>query len=1085
MTTILLIIRTLRHYFWSGVATAAGIAIASAIIIGALIIGDSLRQSLEQIVYYRLGDVSHTITAGDRLFTQQLAYRLNENSELQTASVLKSEAIVSVQESDARVSKVQVWGVDSLFAGVTGADFKDLQNEDDGLIMSENLAKRLNVSPGDFVLLRIRAINPIPSNTPFVSEEGQTITRRVAVTRIIGKEELSHFNLQSSQTAPFNIFVSIDWLNRIMELDDKANMMVLSASSSDDDLIRKQLIENLDLRDIGLQLARLTGSGNWKLTAERVFLDESISQKMEELFPSAQPHLTYFANSLQHNNKETPYSFVTATNHLTDIQVNDEMVVNQWLADDLEVNVGDSLLMRYFIVGPLRELEEKEEWFRISDILPMAESLSDSILMPHLPGLSDAGSCRDWDTGIPINLDKIRQKDEDYWDDFKGTPKAYISLAKGRQLWQNRFGDLTTVILPGELYEEQEIRDLLISNIDPFQLEYQVNPVHDKGLEAAGGGVDFGQLFAGLGMFVIISGLMLSVLLLQYSLKKRESQIRLFASLGFSKALIRKIVMAEASLIIVFGSLIGLLISLVYTRMVFAGLNRIWYDIVRTDVLVLHFDVTILLTGLLISIVLGVIAVYWGTGKIIAKNLKRENDSVMQKQKYGMAGVMGFLTGFFFLVFAGMTGYILIFAGSSALFLWLISGIALLLAFLSGLYYGLQVSQKAGSDVLSFKLLSWKNLTRNPTRSFTIIALLALGSFVIVVTAANQKDLTIDSTDTSGGTGGFAFIAETTVPVLNNLNQADTRDNLGLPDGVSFVQFLSAYDDDASCHNLNRVANPRLLATNPNLLSGRFSFAADQLISDAENPWLSLNDEYAGCIPAIADQSVIQWGLGKSIGDTLYYINASGEEIRVLLIGGLNNSVLQGNLIISQKNLLANFPSAGGSSVFLVDVKSADMENVEEELYFQFRDYGWEMTSSQAQLAGFNSVENSYLQIFFLMGALGMLLGTIGLAMVMAKSMIERANETAMLRSLGFSTRSIISIYFTENFLLFIAGLVAGTVSGLIATMPSFLAGSQNVATGFLAGVWIVLLLNGVFWIWLVLATMLKNVRGLPGMERS
>jgi putative ABC transport system permease protein len=540
------------------------------------------------------------------------------------------------------------------------------------------------------------------------------------------------------------------------------------------------------------------------------------------------------------------------------------MVVNQWLADDLELKVGDSLLMRYFVVGPLRELEEKEEWFRISAILPMADALADSILMPHLPGLSDAGSCRDWDTGIPINLDKIRQKDEDYWDDFKGTPKAYISLAKGRQLWQNRFGDLTTVILPGDLYEEQEVRNLLTSNIDPFQLEYQVNPVREQGLEAAGGGVDFGQLFAGLGMFVIISGLMLTVLLLQYSLKKRESQMQLFASMGFSRALIRNIVMAEASLIIVMGSLAGLLISLVYTRMVFAGLNRIWYDIVRTDVLVLHYDFTILLTGLLISIVLGFIAVYRGTGKIITQNLKRENDHTTRKQKPGM--VMGVLAGIFFLVFSGMIGYILFFSGSSALFLWLIAGITLLLAFLSGLYYGLQVSQKAGSDVLSYNLLSWKNLTRNPSRSFTILALLALGSFVIVVTAANQKDLTIDPTDATGGTGGFAFIAETTIPVLTNLNQADTRENLGLPEGVSFVQFLSAYDDDASCHNLNRVANPRLLATDPHLLSGRFSFAADQLISDTEDPWLSLNDEYAGCIPAIADQSVIQWGLGKSVG---------------------------------------------------------------------------------------------------------------------------------------------------------------------------------------------------------------------------
>jgi hypothetical protein len=77
---------------------------------------------------------------------------------------------------------------------------------------------------------------------------------------------------------------------------------------------------SIDLQDIGLQLDRLTDSGNWKLTAERVFIDENVSQKIEELFPSVQPHLTYFANSLQHNNMETPYSFVTATDHLAEIQ---------------------------------------------------------------------------------------------------------------------------------------------------------------------------------------------------------------------------------------------------------------------------------------------------------------------------------------------------------------------------------------------------------------------------------------------------------------------------------------------------------------------------------------------------------------------------------------------------------------------------------------------------------------------------------------------------------------------------------------------------------------------------------------------
>jgi putative ABC transport system permease protein len=1082
MTSLQLIIRTLRHYTWSGLATAAGIAIATAIICGALIIGDSLSKSLEQIVYYRLGETTHTLTAGERVFTQHLAFRLNDSEAMNAAPVLKSEAIVSVQESGARVNKVNIWGVDSTFAHVIGMETGTLPGNDGRIVISENLAGRLQVDTGDFVLLRIRAINPIPANTPFVSEEGQTVTRRVSISGIVDKEAFGQFHLQTSQTAPYNIFVDIDWLNRLMELEGLANMIILRTSVDYTD-IQQQVRQSIDIGDLGLNLTRIEEIGDWKLTAERVFLDDVVTETITELFPSSLPYLTYFANSLQGNGKETPYSFVTATSAMAQIQDQRDMVVNQWLADDLELSVGDSIVMRYFVVGPLRELEEKEDWFRVAAIIPMNQSVGDSILMPHLPGLSDAGSCRDWDTGIPINLDKIRQKDEDYWDVFRGTPKAYISLEKGMQLWQNRFGNLTTVIFPAAIYDEQQIRQQLIAQIDPLRLEYQVNSVREQGLQAARGGVDFGQLFAGLGMFIIVSGLLLTVLLLQYSLQKRQNQIRLFASLGFSQKLIRKVIMAEASLIIFVGAIVGMLVSLVYTRLVFAGLNRIWYDIVRTDVLQLHFGLVNIITGLLASIILGLLVAYFGTGKIIRQYISQQTGTEKQTQKGRFTSLTGWATAIYSSTFLLLLFYIFFIASGAVLFLWLIAGIVLIITFLLGLFHQLLVAHRAGSGDLTFSLLSWKNLTRDASRSFTIITLLALGSFVIVVTAANQKDMAIDPTDVTGGTGGFAFMAETTVPVLRNLNEPDTRFDFGLPDDVSFVQFMTTYDDDASCHNLNRVANPRLIATHAELLHGRFSFVSTHPLLDTDNPWQSLNRQYEGFIPAIADQSVIQWGLGMKVGDTLYYINAQGEEIRVLLIGGLANSVLQGNVVIAREQLLANFPSTGGASVFLIDGGVDDPGSVEEELQFIFRDYGWEMISSREKLAGFNSVENTYLQIFFLLGALGMLLGTIGLAIVIARSMLERSNETALFRSMGYPGKTILRIYFTEYSFLFLMGMMTGTLSGLVATMPTWLAGSQNVSTGFLAGVLGVILLIGLFWIWLIPVVMLNKSKVLSRME--
>ena len=1083
MNPFRLIIRSIRHYPWAALATAAGIAITTTIITGALITGHSLTRSLEQIVHLRLGEVTHSITAGDRLFTQNLAENMSRKGKFTVSPVLKTEAIASVQGSDARVGNVQVWGVSDAFAEVANARKELFHIADGEMLISENLAARLNVDTTDFLLLRMRGINPIPPNTPFVSDEGQTVTRRVRISRIISKEELGYFNLQSSQTAPHNIFVNINWLNRVMDLDGNANMLLISAvADHPEQQIFSELRQSMSLEDMGLQLDY--HDGDIKLTAGRVFIDDYVSGKIKDLFPDAGFYLTYFANSISIGEQETPYSFVTATGRSEILQSPGDMVINQWLADDLKAKVGDSLLMRYFVVGPLRELEEFEEKFHVSGILPMEKAVEDSILMPHLPGLSDAGSCRDWDTGIPINLDRIRQKDEDYWDDFRGTPKGWITLEKGQQLWQNRFGNLTTVLFPDAKYNSDYVQNKLTGSIDPARIEFQLNPVREQGINAARGGVDFGQLFAGLGMFIIISGLILTALLLQYNLQRRQKQIELFASLGFSEKLIRKIVLAEASVSIVAGAVAGLALSVVYTRLVFAGLNRIWFDIVRTDVLQLHFDPANMTAGLVISILLGVAVVYYGTHKILRKALRKKDFISLQAVRSTRKKTMLYLAIAMTVVLVFSLIYTLFLATGPRIFVWFVAGITLLLSVLLWIYYGLNFIRSAGTRPLSANLLSWKNLSRNPGRSFTVIALLALGSFVIVVTSANQKDLSIDPTDKSGGTGGFSFMAETTVPVLKNLNVQDVRDEYGIPADVMFLQFLSTFDDDASCHNLNRVSNPRLLGLDPTNLSGRFSFAAAHSLLDRNNPWESLDQEYENFIPAIADQSVIQWGLGKKTGDTLFYINSNGDEIRLLLIGGLENSVLQGNVIISQKHFLKNFPSAGGSSVFLIENDINDSENIRQELEFIFRDYGWDMISTTDKLAGFNSVENTYLQIFFLLGALGMLLGTVGLAIVVARSLFERSSETAMLRALGFGNRLIMKLYFSEYLLLFMVGLFAGIISGILSTLPSFLTGSQNISPVFLPVVVGVILLNGIFWIWLITGKMVRQ-SGLNMINRE
>ena len=95
MTFFRLIISSLRHYIKSNLFVASGIAISTAIITGALIVGDSVRYSLERTVNYRLGGITHTVTAGDRFFTSELVkkFALDEEYTVSAGLVLEGMAL--------------------------------------------------------------------------------------------------------------------------------------------------------------------------------------------------------------------------------------------------------------------------------------------------------------------------------------------------------------------------------------------------------------------------------------------------------------------------------------------------------------------------------------------------------------------------------------------------------------------------------------------------------------------------------------------------------------------------------------------------------------------------------------------------------------------------------------------------------------------------------------------------------------------------------------------------------------------------------------------------------------------------------
>ena len=1066
-----MILRSLIHYKRANLTLILGVAISAMVLTGTLIVGDSVDHSLAMTAELRLGNIGYSFSGIDRYFRTDLTENVKDELNIPVASMIQVKGIASAQGGALKVNNIDVQGIDDNFlAMVPGNQLEEIPGRNEAFI-SRNLADRLELKIDDSFLLRVDKVSLIPKNAPFISDDENQVSLRLTVRKILDKENLGRFNLKTSQTAPFNVFLSLEYLNNRMETEGKANRLLISdEAGSNDDQLLSVISANWRPEDSGLKIGLAENTMEWNIESDRVFIDSVIVNAIYEFEEQPDLFLTYLANSIEKRDRATPYSFVSAGPFFNNPEINsNDIIINTWLAEDLGAGEGDSVSMKYYSIGPLRQLVENEKWFIVKNIVPLSDQYADRELMPTLPGLSDAGSCRDWEAGIPIDLEKIRDKDEDYWDEWKGTPKAFLPYSTGKKIWENRFGACTLIRLNAEDYDETEISENILKYHGPADLGFQLRNLKKLGLEAASGGVDFSELFFGMSFFLLIASLTLLALLFNIHLENRMSQYGTLKALGYSNRLVHKLILAETAMVVFFGVLLGSLLAIWYNSLIFKALNSVWSAIVRTSVLAEDIRYGTILLGIVISFLLVFITVFFN----IRKKLKNETVHLQRGQdkrrgKYFTTLLKGSAWISLIISCALIIKEFLISTGLNAGIFFLSGGLLLIsfILFSGGILF------KENKDLnieLSMPELAWRNLQRNRARSLRIIILFALGTFVIVSTGLNRKDLYSDAMNKSSGTGGFLFYGETTMPVLYDLNDPSTKMDLNISEGVNFVQMRKSEGDDASCLNLNRISQPRILGIPPDQLSGRFSFIKELEDYSTTGNWQALKHKLPGdVVPAIADQTVIQWGLGMKVGDTLVYTDEYGNEMLVKLIAGLANSIFQGNILIDEGIFLEHFPSSSGVHVFLLDADNENRDKLEADLVRSFRNTGLDLTYTADRLAEFNSVENTYLSIFLLLGGLGMILGTVGLGLSLVRNIQDRLQELGILRAVGFGKSTILKMLTREHIILLGFGTLIGTAGAFVATIPSIF--SEFIDASWQTALIIVglIIINGLLWIYLI-----------------
>ncbi|MDP4222283.1 MAG: FtsX-like permease family protein [Bacteroidota bacterium] len=1014
------------------------ILILTAVITGSILTGGSVRKSLRDTSVRKLGNTGIVVSTVNRYFDPSLAGRLKERLGINCTGILEINGYCQNFQTGQTALGVKILGIDHSFFDFQNSAGIEIRKGE--AVINEKLAEFLGLKSGDDIIIRFKPISDIPSDAPFAPDEGNPGSIVLKTGRILPPDSTGNFSLGISQIPPLNVFINRDELTDTRGRIPKINRILISSNTEPDPPQVSQLLgEILRPEDIGLTIRHVPKTGGSELISDRIFIDQPLLEEIRKALPSSLPIITYLGNNYEVNGRSAPYSFISALPKelYPEIPGGNGIIINRWLAKDLSAKEGDSIRIAWYSPNPLNRLEERSGIFKVSGITDISGVWSDSLLMPEFPGIAGKESCSDWDAGVSIRMDRIRDKDEEYWKMYRGTPKAFIDYSTGIKLWGSNFGPATAVRFPAGISED-EIRTKLTGSLNPDKSGFSVINLRDASIKAAAESVDFSTLFLSLGFFIILSAGALLILVVSGFYDSKKGEISTLVALGFTDRWIRKLIFIESGIIALAGTAAGAFTGLLFNVLIIRALNSVWQGAVQTDTLSSAFEPVSILYGFLISF--AVILIIVG---IKSHSLLKNKNRTLTHRLPSVGKNNRILIGFLVLTIC-LIIFSLIFTGNSMIFSF-IAGIAVFFSFV--LSSRRRYLRSTYADTGSFQRtdqLSSRYYAFNSSQAIVPMVFLAAGLFAVIITGFNRMSISEGMLKPEGGTGGYALWGETALPVPENLNSPEGRKKEGLdePDlrDLSFVQASKLAGDDASCLNLNHVTSPPLLGLDPSAFvrKGAFSFAT-RIKSNAEgNPWSFLSiiqDDKT--IYGIADQTVLQYGLKIRTGDTLFLRSESGRIINVVIAAGLKSSIFQGYVLISRDNMNRYFPSVSGSQVFLAEWDKSLTPELINTLTDRLSQYGAHFEPAGNRLSQFFVVTNTYLKVFSILGGLGLIMGVVGLGFILLRNFNQRKREFGLLMASGFSLKKIKGMILKEQLRILISGVVTGSISAFIATLPS------------------------------------------------
>lgn len=1071
-----LILRNVFYFRVASLAVIVGMAVATAVLTGALLVGDSVRGSLRALVLERLGPIDYVLVSR-QFFPEHLAGRIASDKRF-AGRFWSCIPAVSVRggaggESGVRTAGVQIMGV---------ADCDWVKVLPGQAIVNGALADALSVSGvGGTVIFSLPTADDIPRDAALAHRSRTEVTTGMrAQVRQIARDRgvLSLFTLAGAQRPPLNAWANLKDLQGAINQEGRVNLLMVQGGSqsggggADVAVLDEILRSAVGLEDLGLELSKSADGTEAILTSRSTYLAPGVEQAATAAAAGVMPLRRvsiYLANSVVRKEGKAVsttspavrrsdrlhYCIVAGIDRLDgQALAEDEIALNAWTADRLRVKAGDEIELTYYQRQANGEMKEVRSpvTFRVVRILPMSGLGADPTLTPAYKGLTDADTIGDWNPPEGVEIDKklVTEEDEAYWAKHKAAPKLFINLDTARRLWGNVFGDLTSMRVPAADAEEFSRR--LRERLDTASLGFSFMPIKARQLEAASGSTDFAGLFIGFSFFLIVAAALLVAMLFRLAIEQRARQFGLLSAIGFAPRAMLRLAFTEGVILSLIGAGLGLALALGYTNLMIAGLRTWWRGAVGMTSLRSHVEPATIVIGFVAGVMIAMTAIYWAVRRIsrstaVSLLCGSWSGSLSGSPSASRAGhLLGVVTASR-LAGMGLLGAVSLlivslvrpsFAQGS----FLTAGTLLLV---SGLFFvsaRLRVTRR-GRASRSLTLLALRNAGRNRARSIAAISLIAFASFTLVTVASMVQAPPADTHARDSGTGGYQLILTADVPLLGDLNTRKGREMLGVRDMDSpllerarFTSLRTWAGQDASCLNLTRPTSPTILGVPRSMMDARpfthkGSGAWDRFARSA--PFRSTDPR----ISMLADSESATYILKLSPGDALRITDQLGRPRELVLAATLPHTIFQSELLIHEEDFLRLFPTEAGYGTVLVECPAADVAALQRLLAAELEDYAVTVEPTSQRLARYLEVANTYLSTFQVLGSLGLMLGTIGLGVILVRNLVERRAELALLAALGFRRGARLRLVLFENAFLLVVGLLIGAVAALIAVLPA------------------------------------------------